>query len=618
MASPTAARPGLTVADGQFWREGRPHQVISGGIHYFRVRPRQWEDRLRRLAAMGLNTVETYVPWNFHERRRGEADFSGERDLPRFLTIAGDLGLDVLLRPGPYICAEWTFGGLPAWLMTEPGIALRTTDPAYLDAVDAWFDVLIPVVRPFLTTRGGPVVAVQVENEYGSYGDDAAYLEHVRDGLVSRGVDVLLFTSDGPGPDWLGCGTIPGVLATANFGSRVVESFAELRAVQPDGPDMCMEYWNGWFDHWGTEHHTRDPEDAAAVLAEMLDRGASVNLYMAHGGTNFGLWSGANLENGRLCPTVTSYDYDAAVGEAGELTEKFHAFRDVIARHTDRAIPQPPALAPRLSPQTVEVDDWIALAAVADGLPPGRRAAHPVPMEDLGMDGGIVHYRGEVHLPPDGRTLHLDGLADRATVLADGRLVGVLDRNDTVGGVLPGLPMTPREDGRATVLDLFVENQGRINFASGLGERKGLRGVRLAERWIHGWQSTPVPLDAGGFVAALPFPNAAATAPRSGAVAASRVPDAAGRAPEELVGPRFARAWVDVDEPADGFLALPGWTKGYVWLNGFLLGRYWEIGPQVTLYAPAPLWRAGRNEVVVLEMGAPGERIEVRDAPDLG
>lgn len=597
MASQTVARAGLTVADGRFWREGRPHQVISGGIHYFRVRPQLWEDRLRRLAAMGLNTIETYVPWNFHEQQRGAVDFTGERDLPRFLEIAGELGLDVLLRPGPYICAEWNFGGLPAWLMTEPGVALRTSDPVYLAAVDTWFDMLIPLVRPYLGTQGGPVVAVQVENEYGSFGDDAAYLEHLRAGLVRRGVDVLLFTSDGPGPDWLGCGTIPGVLATANFGSRVAESFAELRAVQPDGPDMCMEYWNGWFDHWGTKHHTRSPEDAAAVLDEMLTAGASVNLYMAHGGTNFGLWNGANFENGRLRPTVTSYDYDAAVGEAGELTAKFHAFREVIARHTGADIPQAPELLPRLAPQRVAVAAWTSLREVVDTLPAGRIAPHPTLMEDLGQDGGIVHYRGETVLPPDGRDLILEGLADRATVLVDGRLAGVVDRNDAVDGVLPGIPMTPRTDGRATVFDVFVENQGRINFASRLGERKGLRGVRLADRWIHGWRSTPLPLDAPDVLSAVSFTSDAA--PSSGE-------------------PCLARAVIEVAEPADGFLALPGWTKGYLWLNGFLLGRYWEIGPQVTLYAPAPLWRAGRNEVVVLEMGQPGIQIELRDSPDLG
>ncbi|MFC7487676.1 glycoside hydrolase family 35 protein [Knoellia sp. CPCC 206453] len=583
----------LEVRDGAFSRGGESHRVISGAIHYFRIHPDLWEDRLRRLAAMGLNTIETYVAWNFHERVRGEIDFTGPRDLAQFVTLAGDLGLDVIVRPGPYICAEWDFGGLPSWLMTEPDIALRTSDPVFLAAVDAWFDAVVPVIQPLLTTAGGPVVAVQVENEYGSYGDDAAYLEHCRKGLLDRGVDVLLFTSDGPGPDWLDNGTIPGVLATVNFGSRTDEAFTELRKVQPAGPDMVMEYWNGWFDHWGEPHHVRDVDDAAGVLEDVLRAGGSVNFYMAHGGTNFGLWSGCNVEDGKLQPTVTSYDYDAAVGEAGELTPKFHAFREVISRYAGSELPEAPPLPPRLAPQAVEVDGWVALLDTLDLFDKPVAGAVPKSMEALGQDHGLVHYRGSALVPLDGRTLELDGLADRATVLVDGALLGRVDRN----GESHSLPLTARPDGARTTFDVIVENQGRINFGAAIGERKGLQGVRIAHRNVHGWESTAIRLDDPSLTDRLDFGDAVVDAAR---------------------GPVFAKGAIDIDAPADGFLALPGWGKGFLWLNGTLLGRYWGIGPQVTLYAPAPLWRSGSNDLIILEMEQPGTEVELRGEPDLG
>lgn len=585
----TAGR--LTVAGDTFLRDGEPHQVVSGAVHYFRVHPDLWRDRLERVRAMGLNTVETYVAWNLHERRRGEPDFTGQADLERFVVTAGELGLDVIVRPGPFICAEWDLGGLPAWLLAERGLRLRCLDPAWLGAVDAWFDVLVPRLVPLLSTHGGPVVAVQVENEYGSYGDDADYLEHCRKGMVDRGIDVLLVTSDGPGPDWLDNGMVPGVLATANFGSKPGEAFAALREAQPDGPKMCMEYWNGWFDHWGEEHHVRSAGEAAETLDEMLAAGASVNLYMAHGGTNHGLWSGANEVDGRLQPTVTSYDDDAPVGEAGELTPKFHAFREVISRYA--AVPDGPlpAALPRQAPQTVAVSGWGGLLAQLDLFDPPVSGPHPLTMEQLGQDHGLVLYRGDALVPPGGADLVLEGLRDRAVVLADGARVGTVESASDGTGIRLEHPA----DGRRTGLEVLVENQGRVNFGPTVGERKGLTGVRLAHRYVHGWTSTAVRVDRPGLTQELRW-------------AAER----------PCPGPVFALFEVEAEAGADGFLALPGWGKGLLWLNGTLLGRYWHVGPQVTLYAAAPLWRQGRNEVVVLELDTAGTVLELRDEPDLG
>lgn len=576
------------VSDGPF-----PDRVVSGAIHYFRVHPDLWEDRLARLAAMGLNTIETYVAWNFHSPAPGSYDFTGWRDLPHFLELAQAQGLDVLLRPGPFICAEWDFGGFPGWLHRTAGMQLRTSDPAYLAAVDEYLDELIPRVLPRLATQGGPVVAVQVENEYGSFGDDTAYLEHVRDGLVRRGVDVPLFTSDGPGPDWLANGTLPGLAATVNFGSRAAKAFGELEVFRPGEPKMCMEFWHGWFDHWGEDHHTRDPQEAAQVLDDMLSAGGSVNFYMAHGGTNFGLWNGANFD-GVLQPTVTSYDYDAPVGEGGEITAKFHAFRDVIGRHFDLPDVEPPPLLPRLEPRTVEVDRWASFDDSASSWGEPVRRPMPVTMEELGSGRGLVLYRGSVLVPPDGRQLVLDDLADRAHVFVDGTRVAVVDAPEAAAGI----PLTPRTDGEPTPVEVLVENRGRINFGPRVGrDRKGVSGIRIAHRFIHGWESTAVELDAEGFTAGISFGS----------------PD---EVPTE--GPVYAAATVVVDAPADGYLALPEWGRGFLWLNGFLLGRYDAAGPQRTLYAPAPLWREGENELVVLEMGTPGKAIEIRDRADLG
>lgn len=328
------------------------------------------------------------------------------------------------------------------------------------------------------------------------------------------------------------------------------------------------------------------------MLDDILGAGASVNLYMAHGGTNFGLWNGCNVANGQLQPTTTSYDYDAAVGEAGELTPKWHAFRDVIARYAAEPPRPAPAIPPRLAAQkAVPVRDWVALRDTLHVFDPAVTAPMPRSMEDLGQDHGLIHYRGEVLVPAGEHHLVLDGLADRATVLADGDVPGTVNRNDDTHQL--SLPV--RADGARTSLEVIVENQGRINFASAIGERKGVSGIRINHRFIHGWDSTAIRLDRPGLTADLAFGQRTDTG-----------------------GPVFARATVDIAAPADGFIALPGWSKGFLWLNGVLLGRYWDTGPQVTLYAPAPLWQAGANEIVILELHEAGAHVQLRDQPDLG
>ncbi|MQY07883.1 glycoside hydrolase family 35 protein [Actinomadura macrotermitis] len=579
----------LSYPGGELLRDGRPHRVLAGSLHYFRVHPRQWADRLERVAAMGLNTVDTYVPWNFHERERGRPRFDGWQDVERFVRLAQETGLDVIARPGPYICAEWDNGGLPAWLTGTPGMRVRSSHPPYLAEVARWFDELIPRLAGLQAARGGPVVAVQIENEYGSYGDDHRYLRWLRDALVERGITELLYTADGPTDLMLDGGALPGELATATFGSRADQAARLLRSRRPGEPFVCAEFWNGWFDHWGEKHHVRPVDGAAGTLADILGLGGSVSVYMAHGGTNFALWAGANHDGDALQPTVTSYDSDAPIAEHGALTPKFFAIRDRLRAVTGTADRPLPADPPLLAPRGIGVTRGAGLLAALDAVSAPVPSPHPLAFEELGQASGLVLYRAHPRLPRGANEVTVRGLHDRAQVFVDGAPAGVLDRETA--------SLTVEGAGAQVRLDLLVENQGRINYGPRLGEGKGiLGGVLVGRRLVHGWTMHPLPLDE--WTAADLGRAVSAAGPRGGA--------------------GFATARFTVDEPADAFLAFPGFGKGFFWVNGALLGRYWEIGPQVTHYLPAPFLVRGENTVTLLELERLGERIELRDAPELG
>ncbi|WP_228637383.1 beta-galactosidase family protein [Microtetraspora sp. AC03309] len=573
----------FTIEDGGFRLDGEEFRLLSGAMHYFRVHPDQWSHRLAMMRAMGLNTVETYVPWNLHEPRPGT--YRRLDELDRFLEAAARADLHAIVRPGPYICAEWDNGGLPSWVTGR----LRTSDPEFLAHVDRWFARLLPRVAAHQITRGGNVLMVQVENEYGSYGTDTAYLRHLADAMRASGIDVPLFTADGPEDHMLTGGSLPGVLATATFGSDPLRAIEVLRRHRPGDPVACMELWIGWFDHWGRPRVTRDAAEAASVLEQLLEAGASVNIYMAHGGTNFGTGAGANrdLETGAYLPTVTSYDYDAPISEHGAPTEKFRLFRDVLTRYNPA--PEPPPAPPVLPPATVRLTESAPLLPALP-VPAGPPVVSPTPpaFEDLGLDHGLVHYRVEVPGPRGSYPLVVDGLRDRAHVYVDGVRVAVLDSVNETEHQAVEVP------GPATV-ELLVESLGRVNYGPRMGERKGVTGgIRHERQYLHGVTAQAVPL--GDLPPGVPFtPGTAAAVPA------------------------FFRGEVTVDEPADTFLALPGWGHGYVWVNGFCLGRYWSVGPQRTLYVPGPLLRTGDNEIVILELDAAGDPvIELRPEPDLG
>ncbi|MDX3578760.1 glycoside hydrolase family 35 protein [Streptomyces sp. FL07-04A] len=625
--------PALATTSDGFLLHGAPFRILSGAMHYFRVHPDQWADRLRKARLMGLNTVETYLPWNLHQPEPGTLVLDGLLDLPRFLRLAAAEGLHVLLRPGPFICAEWDGGGLPHWLTADPDIRLRTSDPRFTDAVDRYLDLLLPPLLPYMAASGGPVIAVQVENEYGAYGDDVAYLKHIEHALRSRGVEELLFTCDQTAGDHLGNGTLPGVLATGTFGSRVEESLRRLREAQPEGPLMCSEFWIGWFDHWGGPHHGRDAEDAAADLDRLLAAGASVNIYMFHGGTNFGYTNGANHHHAYV-PTVTSYDYDAPLTESGDPGPKYHAFREVIARHAPVPDEPVPAPSPKLPPTAVRLAHRASLFRSA-GRP--VRATDPLSADDLGRRSGYTLYRTTVPTPGDGLLHFAGGVGDRAQVFLDGAPAGVLERERYEESLPVHVPRA------GAVLDVLVENMGRVNYGPRIGVPKGLLGpVTFLGRPLRDWDCHALPLDEAPSLATLTAANA--TPDPEAADPGTADPGTAGRGtagsgtagPEggtwgtlvsrfpvpgafASAGPAFHHGAFDVSTPADAFLSLPGWTKGQAWINGFHLGRYWNRGPQRTLYVPGPVLRSGANDLVVLELhGTTTSEVHLTDVPDLG
>ncbi|AEE47732.1 glycoside hydrolase family 35 protein [Cellulomonas fimi] len=556
------------IGEQDFLHDGTPVRILSGALHYFRHHPDQWRDRLTRARELGLNTIETYIPWNAHSPARGEFRTDGILDLGRFLDEVAAQGMWAIVRPGPYICAEWTGGGLPGWLFTA-GAAVRRHEPTYLAAIQDYYEAVAGIVAPRQVDRGGPVVLVQVENEYGAYGDDKDYLRALVKLLRESGITTPLTTIDQPEPWMLENGSLPELHKTGSFGSRAAERLATLREHQPTGPLMCAEFWDGWFDSWGLHHHTTDAAASAHELDTLLAAGASVNLYMVCGGTNFGFTNGAN-DKGTYVPIVTSYDYDAPLDEAGRPTAKYWAFREVLSRYTDvPAVTAPPRTdAPAFTaPLTTVAPLWDVL----DLLGPEHPHDHLPTVDELGRFDGFALYRALDDVAPG--VLDVAEVRDRAQVFVDRAPVAVLSRD--LGEHRAVLP-------HGGALEVLVEDQGRVNYGPRIGEPKGLIGpARVGAEAVTRWGVRPLALDD---VTALTA-HVRDAAPVDGVVA----------------GPAFAHATFDTPDPdADHFLDTAGWGKGVVWVNGFCLGRFWSRAPQRTLYVPAPVLRAQGNDILVL------------------
>lgn len=582
----------LTYNENTFLMDGKPYRIISGAMHYFRIHPDYWEDRLTKLKACGFNTVETYVCWNLHERQEGVFDFSGILDIERYVSIAEKLGLNVIVRPGPYICSEWEFGGLPSWLLRYPNMGLRCCDPLYIEKVTPYYRELLARIRPHLSTNGGGVIMMQVENEYGSYGDDSEYIRKVASIYRENGIDCQLFTSDGTHLWMLSGGTVPELLAVANFGSGVTRRAEELRSFRTGQPFMCGEFWCGWFDHWYEKHHTRTSDDISSLVQEFFDIDGSFNFYMFHGGTNFSFWNGANHTGEQYQPTITSYDYCAPLTEAGDMTDTYFAIREVIERNTGVKAPDLPVKnLPKAAYGRLELNEYAPLLENLNSLSSPRRFAYPQTMEQLCQDFGYIVYSTEVTGPIEPLELILTHLHDRAHIFIDGKLVGLRERTRRHDSVKLSL-----SHGESVKLTILVENMGRVNYGPKLFDQKGIvGGIRLGQRFHFGWDHYSLPMDD---LSSLKWQEA-----RVG------------------TEPAFYKGTLKIDgKPADTFIRLDNFEKGFITVNGFNIGRYYNsAGPQKTLYVPAPILHEGENEIIVFESDRCDDLfVTFTDTPDLG
>jgi beta-galactosidase len=561
----------FTIGDSSFLLNGQPFQIKAGEMHPSRVPHEYWADRLRMMHAMGLNTVSIYVFWNVHEPREGEFNFTGDADVAQFVRLAQKEGLWVIVRPGPYCCAEWEFGGYPWWLLKDHDLKVRSQDPRFLAAAEKYLKKLGEQLAPLQITHGGPIIMVQVENEYGSYGADHIYMGKIRDMDRAAGFDVPFFTADGGGNMMAG-GHLDDVLPGLNGGGGK-SIMKEIGKYRPDGPWFVPEFYPGWLDHWGEPHAKVGIGGLVRETEWKLTNNVSFCYYMIYGGTSFGFMAGANF-GGAFQPQPTSYDYNSPMDEMGRPTEKFFALRDVLAKHlgAGETLPDVPSTTPVIEIPEIE---FTTSASVFDILGKPVKSEKPMSFEDLDQGYGYVLYRTKI-LGPPGATLKINKLRDYAVVCVDGKRLATLDRRDRQDS------MVLTNAGKT--LDILVENGGRINYGRQITDnRKGItESVMLGDSELTGWEMFKLPFDE---VPRLKTSNLAAH-----------------------IAPFVARGSFNLSEIGDTFLDLRGWGKGIVIVNGHNLGRYWHIGPQQTLYCPGVWLKKGKNDIVIFEQIKDGIR----------
>lgn len=568
------------VGKNTFLLNGKPFVVKAAEVHYPRIPEPYWEQRILSCKALGMNTLCLYVFWNLHEQQPGKFDFSGNKDIAKFCRLAQKHGMYVIVRPGPYVCAEWEMGGLPWWLLKKDDVQLRTLDPYYMERVGIFMNEVGKQLADLQISRGGNIIMVQVENEYGSYGIDKPYVSAIRDLVKKAGfTDVPLFQCD-----WSSNFTnnaLDDLLWTVNFGTgaNIDEQFKKLKSLRPETPMMCSEFWSGWFDHWGRKHETRDAATMVSGIKDMLDRNISFSLYMTHGGTTFGWWGGAN--NPAYSAMCSSYDYDAPISEAGWTTPKYFQLRDLLKQYLPEGetLPEPPTQYPVIS--VPAITEW-EVAPLFDNLPQAKQSEDTKPMEQFDQGWGSILYRTTLKEDVKG-ILHIDEVHDWAQVFADGKLLGRLDRRR--GEFTLPLKETLK---KGTRLDILVEAMGRVNFDKSIHDRKGITnkvevvsGEQVKE--LKGWEVYNLP----PFYEFVSQKNYQAGKP--------------------VDGPAYYKATFRLDKTGDTFLDMQTWGKGMVWVNGHAMGRFWEIGPQQTLYMPGCWLKEGENEIIVLDLKGPAE-----------
>lgn len=568
-AFPADSKHAFSLGRNEFLLDGKPFQIISGEIHPARIPREYWQHRIRMAKAMGCNTIAAYVFWNYHERQPGVFDFeTGNRDLTQFFRLVQQEGLWALLRPGPYVCAEWEFGGLPPYLLRTPDIKVRCMDPRYMAAVEAYLKQMASLVRPLLCSNGGPILMIQIENEYGSFGNDKNYLERLRTIWKDNGIDGPFFTGDGPTPFMLEAGNIDGAAIGLDSGSDE-GAFAQGTARNPDVPAFSSETYPGWLTHWGESWARPGAEGLLREVQFLLENKKSFNFYVIHGGTNFGFTAGANSGGKGYEPDVTSYDYDAPINEQGRPTEKYFALRKLISKHVGElpAVPEP------IGAMEIPQVAMKPFTSVWSNLPQPVASVQPRPFEAYGQDYGFIIYKTELIGHKSGK-LTITDLHDYATVFLNGSYVGKLDRREAESTI-----DLPKSSVKNPVLEILVEGMGRINFAQSMIDRKGITDrVTLNGMTLMNWQVYNLPFDEK-YVQSL---REAPTDPARRGV--------------------FFRGEFNLTGTADTFIDMGHYRKGIVWINGHNLGRFWEIGPQKRLYCPAPWLRAGNNEVIVFDL----------------
>lgn len=593
------------VKDKKFLMDGKPINIYSGAMHYFRILPEYWEDRLTKLKLAGFNTVETYVCWNLHEPKPGEFCFEGMLDIERFVKTAEKIGLYCIVRPGPYICAEWDFGGLPAWLLKDKNMQIRCNYPDYTACVERFYRELLSHLAPLQMTKGGNIIAMQVENEYGSYGNDKEYLAFIEKLMRDCGIDCELFTSDSNWKNMLSGGSLPHIYKVLNFGSKAKTAFNCLKDFPNDGPNMCGEFWCGWFDHWRDKHHTRNAADIAKEVKDFLDIDANFNFYMFHGGTNFGFTAGANFTPG--CPyepTVTSYDYCALLNEWGDYTPAYHEVRKLLCEKQGIEMGELPPSPELQSIGKVKLTEGASLFENLDNIGEKHRSAVPEGMEYYGQNFGMIYYETVLSGKYDISPVSIKDVHDFGYVYFDGKQKAFIDRTKyTVPNkfslknlILKKSPednsvMMKALDGDRKI-GVLVDTMGRVNYGARMLDRKGISDIYIGNQRQMGFDVWTLPLDN---LENLKYSDK-----------------------YDKNEPVFLKGTFKTDSKADCFVHLDGFEKGYVFVNGFNLGRFWAVGPQKSLYLPGALLKE-ENEIIVLSLnGFSTPEVSILDTHNLG